>query len=194
MWVRRKSITETSTFWAQLSREPSACSLPAAFKGRCSALVKIKDTEECRIKWKCQQPRSASRTQVSPAWYDRRTADVMMSLGHRRASMAVVLYFPTPAISFKHPSSPQLSFPVPLSQSSPANPAFTPPFLQLASQLTHLSSSSQPLLFPTSAEHSAEHTVCLLQDFIFSLFSCHNSVTWILASLCSSILEHHCQE
>lgn len=98
----------------------------------------------------------------------------MMSLGHRRASMAVVLYFPTPAISFKHPSSPQLSFPVPLSQSSPANPAFTPPFLQLASQLTHLSSSSQSLLFPTSAEHSAKHTAPGLHiQFVLLPQFCH---------------------
>lgn len=112
----KKGHHRNISFWAQLSRELSACSLPAAFKGQCSVLVKIKDIDERRIKchtcWKCQQPRSASRTQVSPTWYDQRTANVMMSLGHRRASVAVVLCFPTPAISFKHPSSPQLSFPV----------------------------------------------------------------------------------
>lgn len=98
----------SSGFWR------TELAIPAAFKWRCSVLVNIKDINEHRIKWhprrKCQQSRSASRTQVSPVLYGRRTANVRMSLGHRRASMAVISYSPAPAISFKHPSSPQLFF------------------------------------------------------------------------------------
>lgn len=120
--------------------------------------------------------------------------------------MAVILYCPAPVRPIKHHSSPRGFF-VPYHQflEVKLEQLHKPPVHTIFPAAGTLTSTSQLILQPllckvqllscVHSAHSTEHyTVHMLWSFVVNLITEHCSFTWVVASLCSAILEHHLEQ